>query len=398
MTLSGARQVGAQRIALITTTAIAVVSDAVLVPFYPQLFESAFGVDEPSHVGIYLAATCLTVMFMLPLWAELGRRIPTLALLAVAQAGAGTLSLVCFASTDLAQFWIISLTMIVFKASYLLVYPYLMRLTDETNHVQTIGLLTVIVHLGAILGAVIGGWILSVSSPRHGFIAMAIGDFAQMAVCMYLLARGARGPQDSSEDSGRFMESLRDGRWVQVAKLASVMFALYLSAFVLRPFFVQYWTMRSLSDSELIAGLVFSIPAWMSLACLFYQRRNPTPPPILRSFALCTLGLLLQCVPSVPLLVLGLALFGWSLFRAMVHLDALIFETSPPELYATAFSQMHFFQQLGALVGFYVAGSAVAQHGLVAPFAVAAGGFVVTAVLFHRFFTRAPVAEEAVAT
>ncbi|MEM6532141.1 MAG: MFS transporter [Myxococcota bacterium] len=384
-----------QRGSLILTTAVAVVSDAVLIPFYPQLFSTRYGVESASHVGLYLAATCLVVMFALPLWAEAERRISTLPLLIVAQFAAGLLAVGCFFASTVTEFWLVSLGMIVFKASYLLVYPYLMRLTDETNHMQTIGMLTVIVHLGAILGAVIGGAILASWSPQHGFLAMAAGDFLQMAVCAFLLLRGARGPQ-AEFDSGAFMRSLANGRWLQVAKLAAVMFVLYFSAFALRPFFVQYWSMRSGTGDERIAGLVFSIPAWMSLACLLYQRRQSQEPPVLRSIGLCVVGLALQCTPSVALILVGLAIFGWGLYRTMVYFDALIFETSSPELYATAFSQMHFFQQLGALIGFYTAGSVVAASGLHSPFVVAIAGFALTAGLFFRFFLSRPTHKEMV--
>ena len=385
----------AQRRLLIVTTAIAVVSDAVLIPFYPRLFAETFGVQDSEHVGLYLAATCLTVMFALPMWAQVARWIPTLVLLIGAQVAAGGLSLVCFASTDLTAFWVASLAMIVFKASYLLVYPYLMRLTDASTQVKTIGALTVIVHLGAIAGAVVGGWVLERFTARHGFLVMAFGDFAQMAVCLFLVLRKARAPRSDPDVHGSFLRSWAKGRWVPLAKLASIMLIFYFSAFVVRPFFVQYWEMRSSIDHELLSGLVFSIPAWMSLVCLVYQHRNPDPPPILRSFALCTLGLLLQSLPNVFVIGLGLVIFGWSLFRAMVHLDAIIFETHPPELYAAAFSQMNFFQQLGALIAFYVAGFAVSAIGLMAPLAIAAGGCVMTALLYQRFGVNIPATEKA---
>ncbi|MEM6559721.1 MAG: MFS transporter [Myxococcota bacterium] len=383
--MDSSAQIGLQHRVLVFTTAVAVVSDAVLIPFYPQLFREGFGVEDPNHVGLYLAATCLVVMFVLPLWAQLEKRIPTLALLVVAQGAAGLLAIACYQTSSLNRFWLLSLGMIVFKASYLLVYPYLLRLQEKSKHLNTIGLLTVIVHLGAIAGATVGGWVIESFGPRHGFLVMAGGDFMQMGVCLLLLARGARPPQSESEPAEMAPARVR---WARVAKLATVMLTLYFGAFVLRPFFAAYWTLRSSIDSELLSGLVFSIPAWMSLACLAYQHYRPQPPPILRSIALCVVGLVLQSVPHVAAILLGLAIFGWSLFRAMVHLDALIFETHPPEEYGWAFSQMNFFQQLGALLGFYAAGTSVAAAGLVAPFIVAMVGFALTAVGYYVFFVR----------
>jgi hypothetical protein len=66
---------------LLTLTTLAVVGDAVLLPFYPQYFASRFGVNDASLVGNYLAAMCLVVMLALPAWAALARRVDLLRLL-----------------------------------------------------------------------------------------------------------------------------------------------------------------------------------------------------------------------------------------------------------------------------------------------------------------------------
>ena len=41
---------------LIALTLISVVADTMLLPFYPQFFSQAFGVDSAQHVGFYIAA------------------------------------------------------------------------------------------------------------------------------------------------------------------------------------------------------------------------------------------------------------------------------------------------------------------------------------------------------
>ncbi|MEM9695794.1 MAG: MFS transporter, partial [Myxococcota bacterium] len=102
---------------LLMTTAIAVVSDALLIPFFPDLFRQRFEVESSTHIGVYLAATCLVVVFVLPLWARLERRIGALPVLILAQAAAGSLAVACHFCTDLVSFWVLSLTMVAFKAS-----------------------------------------------------------------------------------------------------------------------------------------------------------------------------------------------------------------------------------------------------------------------------------------
>ncbi|MEM7151286.1 MAG: MFS transporter [Myxococcota bacterium] len=369
-----------QRDLLIGTTAVAVVTDATLLPFFPDMFRESFGVDDPRHVGMYLAATCLTVMLVLPVWARIERRWSTLRLLTVGQAGAGALALASFAASSVEVFWACSLAMVTFKASYLLVYPYVMRLEDESNHERTIGLLTVIVHLGAIAGATIGGWVLEHYAPRAGYLVMAAGDFAMMFVSMGLVRRGATVPQREAKTHG---EERFDPRVVAraLAKLGAVMAVFYFAVFMVRPFFVAYWSTLSESGGELVAGWVFSIPAWASLAALALDRRRPPRPRSLWAYLpLIGLGLALQCVPQPAVIIIGRFVFGWGVFRAMVKLDLALFATSPPSRYARDFSRMNLCQQGGVLVAFYAAGAAVAEGGLVWPFFVAIGAMLLVAL------------------
>ncbi len=376
---------GAQRKALIITTAVAVISDATLIPFYPQLFEQAFGVRDPWHVGVYLAATCLVAMGALPVWARLERRFSTLRLLLWGQAGAGLLGLACHRNEDLLGFWVLSLAMIAFKCSYLLVYPYVMRLTGEDGREDTIGLLTVIVHLGGIAGAAAGGAILEVLQPRHLFVVMAAGDFLQMGVCVGLVLAGAMAPEEEVE-----AEVSQPLRWWDprsaMTRLALVMAVFYGAVFVVRPFFVPWWELQAPGRGPMVAGFVFALPAFMSLVSVAARRLGRPLRVGMASWLLVGFaGLALQAVPWAPAVLVGRAAFGLSVFAVMVQLDVDLFERSRPADFARNFSFMNIAQQLGVLVSFYAAGSVVASGGLQWPWYLACGGFLLTAI-FHRVF------------
>jgi len=165
------------------------------------------------------------------------------------------------------------------------------------------------------------------------------------------------------------------------------MLALYFTVFAVRPFSVPHWEALSGNSSALIAGLVFSIPAWMSLACLAYTTSGRT---VQIGFAnLCLLGILglaLNTTASVPLLLFGRVLFGIAVFFTMVRLDLVLFEAVQPQDYARAFGVMNIYQQLGALLSFYAAGYAVSAAGLDWPFWLGAGTFAITAVFYRIFF------------
>lgn len=136
------------RRALIGMTLLAVLGDSLLMPFYPQYFAERFGELRSEQVGLYLAAVCLVAMLALPLWVRLSRHAHPLRLLIFGQLMAGLLALACAAIEQQWLFWPVSLTMIAFKASYLLMYPYVMGLVGTDQQVRTIGLLSVVVHLG----------------------------------------------------------------------------------------------------------------------------------------------------------------------------------------------------------------------------------------------------------
>lgn len=172
---------------IITMTTFAVISDAVLIPFYPQFFAARYGVASPLHAGAYIACISIVVMLTLPLWARITRRLDAMHLLVYTQCAAGMLAIASYFATTVTMFWVMSLGMFMCKSSYLLMYPYLMRLEPKESHAHTIGVLSVVVHFGAILGAAAGGFVMQVWKAPDCIFAMAAGDFAQMAICVKLI-------------------------------------------------------------------------------------------------------------------------------------------------------------------------------------------------------------------
>ncbi|MGR9085734.1 MAG: MFS transporter [Gammaproteobacteria bacterium] len=366
--------------------AVSVVSDSMLMPFYPQFFQTAFGDTDPEHVGFYLAAVCFTVMAAFPLWAAVAKTVPVLRLLVYTQFAAGVLSILCYASDTLLNFWMVSLLMMVFKASYLLIYPHILALEDKNKHTGTIGVLSVIVHLGAIMGAALGGFVLELLDARQTFLLMSIGDFLQMFACMLLTDKDkAIAPAAGDASSAR---ALTPGL---VYKLSLIMLLYYFSAYLIRPFFARYWETVSVWNGEIASGLVFAIPGWIALAALCLgrfagNRLQSAYGGILSAVFLGIYGLLLQAYPQPAAVLLGRCLFGWSLFKATVRLDALLFELSTPDAYAADFSKIYFFQTLGVMIASFAAGALVSHQGLQSPFMVGAFGLSVTAFCYALLF------------
>ncbi|WP_299311678.1 MFS transporter [uncultured Aquimarina sp.] len=376
---------------LIIMTLVAVISDYLLHPFYPQFFEARFGVTDPEWVGYYFAAICFMVMISFPFWAYISKKVAELNILVYTQLIAGIFALFCYWTNSYINFWIISLVMILFKGSYLLVYPYILKLITKKEHSGTIGLLSVVVHLGGILGAVIGGLVVDLIDASYIFLIMALGDFIQMFMSIYLIRSDKYNTSVSPEEEA-FIDQV-DKKMIPkrfILKIGVITMILYFSDFLIRPFFSTYWEHISVYDSKLISGTIYAIPGFVALIALWMNFRrkstNTNFQGIIPVLLLGTIGLLLQGVPFEVFVIIGRVIYGWAIFQGVVKFDVLLFELSTPESYAIDYSKVHFFQNLGVLVSSFSVGLLVDNHGLQVPFIVALVGFIITLLLYYFIF------------
>ncbi|HXF06921.1 MAG TPA: MFS transporter [Candidatus Acidoferrales bacterium] len=378
--------------ALIFQTLVSVVADTMLLPFYPQFFAEEFGNTSPEHVGLYIAACCFTVMVALPLWAKVARRVNEFPLWVMTQLAAGTLAIAAWHVDSLVGFWGITQAMLAFKASYLLIYPFVMRLEEKERHPGVAGLFSVLIHFGAIGGALLGGWLLEFADPRSIYLFMAGTDVLQAAVCVFIIRRHKVAFRQSAVpalDADRVPEAESRGNPL-IVQLGIVSLLFYLSAFLMRPFFSPYWTMVSGNDSELLAGAVYAIPAWVALAGLWLNRRGgkerSSYAAVLKALIFAMFGAAVQGIGHPVAVVLGRILYGWALFQGTVRLEVLVFEHSSRRHYAMDFSRIHIYQNVGVLLASFAVGSLVSAFDLKMPFMAALAGFAVTLLVFLMMF------------
>ncbi|WP_431165203.1 MFS transporter [Tenacibaculum halocynthiae] len=371
---------------LILMTFIAVVSDYLLHPFYPQFFAIRFGMTNPENVGFYFAAICFMVMIAFPFWAYISKKVAELKILIYTQAIAGVLALYCYWTSSYLSFWIVSLIMVLFKGSYLLVYPYILKIIKKEEHVSTIGLLSVIVHLGGILGAVIGGFTVDYIDPSSIFLIMALGDFIQMLMSAYLLkSKKFNTTVIISDENKKEKNSLSNGLILKIGLLTLI---LYFSDFIIRPFFSMYWESFFNYDSKLISGTIYAIPGFVALIALWISNKQKSNgyEGIIMALLIGLVGLFLQGIPLDSVVIIGRIIYGWAIFQGVVKFDVLLFEMSTPESYALDYSKVHFFQNLGVLIASLSVGLVVENFGLSLPFIIALSGFIVTIVLYIFIF------------
>ena len=362
-------------------TLVAVISDYLLHPFYPQFFALRFGKNDPEQVGYYFAALCFMVMIAFPVWAYLSKKVAELRILVVTQCIAGLLALYCFRTSSYVTFWIVSLVMVLFKGSYLLMYPYILKIVSKEEHPHTIGVLSVVVHLGGIVGAVLGGLTVDLIDARYIFLIMASGDFIQMGMSAYLLKSKKYNTAQIKEETAERKETESVFPKGYILKIGLITMILYFSDFLIRPFFVRYWEHISEFDSGLISGGIYAIPGLVALMALYFNsKRFPEkgPPGIAGILSIGAIGLFVQGLPSELAIIVGRILYGWAIFQSVVTFDVILFKYSTPESYAMDYSKVHFFQNLGVLLSSFSVGLLVEFKGLYVPFYVAFFGFLLT--------------------
>lgn len=372
---------------LILMTLVAVVSDYLLHPFYPQFFEIRFGVTNPKYVGYYFAAICFMVMIAFPFWAYVSKKVSELNILIYTQCIAGLLALYCSWTTSYINFWIVSLVMILFKGSYLLVYPYILKIITKEEHPTTIGVLSVVVHLGGVLGAIIGGLTVDSIDANYIYLIMAAGDFIQMGMSAFLL-------KSKKYDTSIVVEEAVEDTTERIVpkgfilKLGVVTMVLYFSDFLIRPFFARFWEFVSVYDSKLVSGAIYAIPGFVALIALWINTKTKSYyQNITVILLLITIGVSLQSIPNSSVVIIGRLIYGWAIFQGVVKFDVLVFEWSTPASYAVDYSKVHFFQNLGVLIASFVSGILVDQYGLQLPFYVAAIGVFVALLLYYILFS-----------
>lgn len=391
------------RLAIIIMSALGMMSDTVLIGFYPQFFDMRYGNTDQVHTGMYVAAISIAVMCTLPIWVRVAKRFEPMSLIGFTQCIAGLLCLSAIWAETLTQYWVLTMLMFMFKSSYLLMFPYLMRIVNSDEHSRTIALLSVVVHISGILAAASGGYILQHLGASAALVLMAAGDFGQMAMTLWLNRSGkiikvnnqqpisAQDIKDTAaivaDDATapapvatrRGFSHLTKG----ILTLSLIMFVFDFSAYLIRPFFSEYWIYATAHKDQTLAGLIFAIPGLAAVVALIVKHRLSTTATqrnenLSWNLLLSLVGLYLQSIPSDIAIVIGRCMYGWGLFQIAVKLEVSLFSISRKEDYAHHFSITNFFQNLGVLISSWCAGYIVSLISHQAVFLIAAVGIALT--------------------
>ncbi|MBO9702775.1 MAG: MFS transporter [Sporocytophaga sp.] len=346
---------------------LAALAESLPAPFYPRIFKEIFGINDPAYTGTYLCILRLIFMLSYPLWALVSKKTDIFRLLCLTQFIAGIASVYCGLTNDITLFYVCSILMVLFKSSYLLMYPHLISKSENKTSVVT--KLGILVHLSMIVSAISGAFIIDKISVQYLFIIIGLFDFIQMGISLRLKDVQKSAQIQSNSESISFDKT-------RLLWICMITFLFYLSSTLIRPFYTEFIIDRYAPQANYTwAAVLFIIP---SLSALFLLPLAGKSSIIKNTAFICGVILIIFSVLLLQAYVKSLiseiifrSLFGISIFLIFVHLDISFFETIPGKDSAKAYSLMHITQNIAYMSAPLLAGFLVGRDGYIAPFMMA---------------------------
>ncbi|CAH1218697.1 hypothetical protein PAECIP111893_04470 [Paenibacillus plantiphilus] len=435
------------RFVLLGCVFLGLFSEVLLSPYYPQFFSKVFGVEGFAFTGIYLFICRLAAVIFSPLWGMLTKRFAAKKLLFVGQLGTAICTALMAAAETAGQFIAVTIILILFKSSYILIYPMIMELTGKEKRAGAAGVFHAVYHAAVILSTLAGARMLEMENPLSLFYFAAILDAIQLGICVWAL-RGLRNSSDKAESagwgetdeqtasdasgsaasastasrraasthaassnaasthaasgnnvsrSGLTMGRRAAAAWRGFAQswngtvllIGALFFSMMIACNMIRPYFTPYMESAAYGMDTVRSGWWFLVPNLMAVLALPLIRRWCTPEKLTRVYgigmALMAAGLLLQAADSLLLLAAGRIAFGLCMALTMAALDMMLFNQSEGRELHVHFGIIVAFQNLGELASPLLATSLVQQAGLSAPFVGAAIISAANLLLFAAF-------------
>ncbi|MFD0589245.1 MFS transporter [Paenibacillus sp. GCM10027627] len=350
---------------LLSCVFLSIFGEVLLSPFYPQFFAKVFGVQDLTYTGFYILVCRLTVILISPIWGLLSRKFAVKHLLLVGQAGTAVCTAWLAFASHADQFLLITVVLLLFKSSYMFIYPLLVEAAGDGKMALSAGSYHVAYHTAIVLSSLAGVALFSMEQPLLLFLWIAATDIIQLLMCWLIWKglpwrrRGGRASalaastevasaleKDSKAEANANVHgaseevaaalspqsSGKGGMWMGLFMLGITLLAFHLAIHMIRPYFTRYmemqWHLPLMASTAL-----YLIPNVVAACCFFAVRRLDKEWSLKRTLSL-TLPLLaaslaLQGVDGgVMLMIVSRCLFGLGLVLAQASLELLLFKSS----------------------------------------------------------------------
>ena len=371
--------------ALFLCVFLAVFNEVLLSPFYPQFFRKVFGVEDLAYTGYYIFICRLTVVLCAPIWGILSRNIEVKYLLYIGQAGTAMMTALMGTSNSASQFLVYTILLLLFKSSYLLVYPLIIQLAGEEKRSTVAGIYQAVFH-GAIVAATIAGaGMINFATPLRLFYLIAVADVVQLIICIYILRNVSTRKEDKQNSENSPVVKNQLGFLVAIGM---VILSFQLANNLVRPYFTEYVTTNFLNINLLTSSLLFLIPSIMAIAALPYIRKacKPKALPSIYLVGICLLvtSLFFQgWTQNIVILILARVVYGFCLAVTQAALELQLFNSSAANRLHFNYSLVTSFANVGHLAAPLMASGLVNTYSLSVPF-IAAGIIGCVNLIFAR--------------
>jgi MFS family permease len=303
---------------------LAALTDALLVPFYPQFFVQTFGATSLITPGLYVALCRLAIAITLPFWTRLTRRVAPLRLVAIAQVIAGSAGLLCAVAPSLHTFLAFTFIAEGARGGYLLLYPVLVQSAAPDKRSSVVATVAATINGAGLLSALVGGLLLENMGGRTALVIAGLSDFAQL-LCLLPVLSAHRAPVPAPEHTARASGKPRVP--VRLYLLCAVTFFATGSIVLIRPHFTVF------VDAEIAPGLplwalgaVFVIPNAMAVLAASLGGRIAHSPHarlwlIAAAWTLAITAVLQLASPSLAFLIVARAAHGLAIYLVDVTVD-----------------------------------------------------------------------------
>ncbi len=361
-------------ISLFLCVFLALFTEVLLSPFYPQFFSKVFGVEDLSYTGYYIFACRLTIVICAPIWGFLSKRFEVKHLLYIGQAGTAIFRAMMATATNSQQFLAITILLLSFKSSYLLVYPLIVQLAGTERRSTIAGIYQAVFNGAIVFATIVGAWMVNLDTPLFLFYWIAIADIFQLCLCLYTL----RGISSKKQEKNIDTEIKQADSWGFIIAIGLVILTFQLANNLVRPYFTAYVTeSEPFGVSLLTSSFLFIIPNIMAIAAMPFIRRVGTPKhlPTLYTAGICLLivSLYFQGFTTyLGILVLARIVYGFFLSVTQASLELQLFGNSSQKRLHLNYSLVTSFANVGHLGAPLFASSLVSNYNLSLPLIVAA--------------------------
>ncbi|MDJ0724027.1 MAG: MFS transporter [Prochloraceae cyanobacterium] len=372
-------------IALFLCVFLALFTEVLLSPFYPQFFSKVFGVKDLSYTGYYIFVCRLTIVLCAPIWGFLSQRFEVKHLLYIGQAGTAIFTAMMATARNEQQFLIITILLLSFKSSYLLVYPLIIQLAATERRSTITGIYQAVFHGAIVSATIVGAWMVNLDAPLFLFYWIAIADILQLCLCIYTLG----GISSKKSEKNLETKTQVGDSWGFILAIGLVILTFQLANNLVRPYFTAYVTQSDpFGVSLLTSSVLFVIPNLMAIAAMPFIRKVGIPKhlPTLYTVGICLLiiGLYFQGFsPYLSILILSRIVYGFFLAVSQAALELQLFGNSSQKQLHFNYSLATSFANVGHLGAPLFASSLVSKYSLASPLIAAA-----TVCIFNLAFAR----------